>query len=150
MVVRCILLIFSSLVSHWSSWFVIVLATGSLWCLWALFTQWLSRKQPAILGATLSLLIFYFSRIYFMYHTIHFPAQWLVTPVNMSGDGNMALLPSITSGPWHNTERNELFLLQAVEQISSNSLSCLICSLMLKEKMGPGSIFHLHIYCWNR
>lgn len=58
----------------------------------------------------------------------------------------MALLASIASAPLHNTERNELFLLQVVEQISSNSLSCLIRSLMLKRKMGPGSVFHLHIY----
>lgn len=54
--------------------------------------------------------MFYLPRKYCMYHLKHFPVQWSVTPLNLSGDGNMALLPPITSGLLHNTERNELFL----------------------------------------
>lgn len=151
MALKYVFLNLASFFSYLTFWLLIVLVTSSVWWLnTSTPCFWVVRKKSAFLEAALSLLMFYFPRIYFMYHIVHFPVQWLVTPLNMSGDGNMALLPSITSGPSHNTERNELFLLQAVEQISSNSLSCLICSLMLKQKMGPGSVFHLHIYSGNR
>lgn len=92
--------------------------------------SWLARKKSVFLWTALSLLVFYLPRKYFIYHFMCFPVQWLVTPLNMLGDGNMALLPPITSGLLHNTERNELFLCKRWNKsvaVVSHASSVLLC-----------------------
>lgn len=148
MVVNHVFLSLASIISHRTFWLPIVSVASSLWTF--LRHSLAMQKEECISWSYPSPSDVWFPRIYFRCHVVHFPVQRLVTPLNMSGDGNVALRPPVTSGPSHNTERNELFLLQTVERISSNSLLCLICSLMPKQKMGPGSVCHLPVYSGNR
>lgn len=125
MMVKCFFL-FSQFLDFWLYW-SLVICDGS-----EHFhpISWIARKKSVFLPTALSHLVFYLPRRYFMYHFIRFPDQWLVTPLNMSGDGNMALLPLITSGLLHNTGRNELFLCKRWNKsvaLVSHASSVLLC-----------------------